>query len=169
MPDLFNRVAFAEFNGRRFNTRVNFSVAKTEDGKPNKGQCSVYNLSETSRSALEQKDSPIIIRAGYGGAPELLFIGDITDVSTKRQGADLITIVLAGDGEKSIAEAHVDIGLGPGATTNQLLETIKTSLGVSIGVIDGFPNVKFTEGFSFSGSTEELLNTLAKGAGSIPG
>ena len=164
MGELFKRISFIEVAGKRINTRINFSVIKTDGGTPSKCRCKVYNLSPSSRSLLEDKKNQFILKTGYRDVAEILFIGDINSATTSRNGPDLITEIQSGDGERSLANAHIDIGLGPGATNKQVLELIKKSLGISIGAIRGFPDKTYTNGFCFSGSTQELLINLQRDA-----
>lgn len=80
---------------------VEFEIDRTLDKEPSALSASVYNLSEKTRSALEDPKRLILtLSAGYGNDPHDLFLGDLRTVRHRRDGANIITQLEAGDGEK---------------------------------------------------------------------
>lgn len=79
---------------------VEFEVTRTLEKEPSTLRASVYNLSESTRSALEEDRRLIVtLSAGYGTAHDL-FVGDVRIVRHKREGPNIVTEIEAGDGEK---------------------------------------------------------------------
>lgn len=80
---------------------VEFEVTRTLEKEPSTLRATIYNLTEASRSSLEE-DLRLIttLSAGYGDELHDLFLGDVRIVRHRRDGANIVTEVEAGDGEK---------------------------------------------------------------------
>lgn len=152
-------------DGRKFLNRLNFSIEKTSTPNPNKSKINIYNISQESRNFLEQKDMIVFLKAGYGSELSNIFIGDILRREVNRSGADLLYTLECGDAEKIILSAHVDIGLGPGATNIQLFDIAAAKLGLSLGIKKGIVERVFVNGFTFSGLAADLLTEQTKNIG----
>jgi len=144
-------------NARRFFNRVNFSIEKTSTPDPNKSKISIYNISQESRNFLEQSDLLLFLKAGFQDEISNIFIGDILRREASRSGPDVIYTLECGDSEGIISRAHVDIGLGPGATNVQLFNLAAEKLGLTLGIKKGIVTRVFKNGFSFSGLASDLL------------
>ena len=83
-------------NARVFRTRINFEVEQDGSGNANKAKIRVYNLSEESRTFLEQKDLVCFLNVGYETSGlSNLFFGDIDDkngIHVERNGPDIIKL-----------------------------------------------------------------------------
>ena len=148
--------------GLSFKTRTNFSVEKTVESTPNNAKVSIYNLSQQSRTFLEQKNMVLFLSVGYQEALSTLFIGDITRIETKRQGADVITSIESGDGELALRTSHVEISLEANATNVQAMKAAIDALNITLGSTDGIKTKVYKKGFTFSGTAKELLDTLTR-------
>ena len=148
---------------RIFRTRIKFDIDKDDGSNPNKAKISVYNLNENSRNFIEQDDTVVILRVGYGGNLSVLFFGDLSKngVTTKRSGADIITTFEAGDTEAAIRDKNIQIGMAQGATNIQILNQAVAKLKVSIGPQIGLKTIVYRNAFSFAGSVKKLLDQLA--------
>jgi hypothetical protein len=153
--------------------RTSFEIEKTSEGKvPNPGKITIYNLAEKTRVAFEDKDLVCILKVGYRGIdatnqPVLkgIFQGNIQRVDTKREGADIKTIIEAGDGFEAIKEKHIDQSFGPFTTAVQAFTQIAAKMGLPLGtIVPGFTDV-FTGGLSVSGLASDELDKLTQSAG----
>jgi len=163
MSDLYLRNARLSVGTKQFRTRIAFNIGKSGNGKSsNKGKVSVYNLSEDSRSFIEKSEDLMKLEAGYGGNYSVLYLGDIKKVEHSRSGPDVITTLECGDGEKKLADSHIEISLGPDAKANQVINAAVDALGIARGVIKGIPQTAFKNGFSFSGKVSDLLDRMSK-------
>jgi len=156
-------------DAKLFRTRINFSVNQDTSGNANKAKIKVYNLSEESRTFLEQKDLVVFLNVGYETS-ELsnLFFGDIdakNGIHVERSGPDIITTIEAGDAEKILREANIQIGLAKGATNLQIIAAAAAKLKVATSFKTAIKNVIFQSGYSYSGSVKSLLNDMGKQAG----
>lgn len=148
--------------------RLKFSVEKSSESNANKATISIFNLSQDTRNFLEKSDNIVILRAGYEDNISTIFFGDITKGTHKRNGPDLVTDIECGDGEFALRDATVNIGLGPGATNTQIINTAIgaiTSLSVSKGFVDTIPKVTYSQGFTYSGTAKALLKDQLKQVG----
>jgi hypothetical protein len=156
-------------NALSFKTRISFEGEQDETSNANKIKISIYNLSEASRTFLEQKNMVVFLKVGYEATGlTTLFFGDIdaeNGIHVKRQGPDIITTIEAGDAEKAIRETNINIGLSPGATNKQIIEMAKSKLNLSNAFETTVKEVKFQSGFTYSGSAKKLMDDLGKQAG----
>jgi len=154
-------------NGKLFrDLRVAFRIEKSLESTPNSASISIYNLSEGSRSLVEQDGAVIQLRAGYGENVKLLFIGDIARTTTKRSGGDIITEVEAGDGEFAYQNATANVSLGPGAKYSQVFQALGNRLGLTQGTVKiTNPNDQFQQGYSYSGAARDALDILTEKQG----
>jgi hypothetical protein len=162
MSQLYLRRGILTVGERRFDVRLNFSVEKNSTSSSNKCTVTAYNLSENSRSFIEKKEGMLRLEAGYGNDTAIIFLGDIDKVIAKRQGPDILTIIESGDGEKRLADAHIELSLKAGATDEQIINAVINVLELERGTIKGIARMEYLNGFSFSGKAQELLDKITK-------
>jgi hypothetical protein len=111
-----------------------FTVKKDLTSKPNTCDLTIYNLNADHRLALQRAKSALVqIDAGYVGATSTLFLGDLRTTYSQREGADWVTQLSAGDGEKAIQTARVNVATRAGGDISQVLDALVRALGVSGG------------------------------------
>lgn len=156
-------------NARVFRTRIGFSITFDGSSNANKAKIRVYNLSPDSRTFLEQKDMVCFLNVGYeSGELQNLFFGDIDDkngIHVERNGPDIITTIEAGDAEKTLRTARINIGLAAGATNRQVITEAVKQLNVSISSIETIPLRTFQNGYSFIGQAKDVLDIEFKKVG----
>lgn len=157
--------ASVPIDGRSFQTRIQFEIEKTSESNANKAKVKLFNLSQDSRSFLEQKNLVIFVRAGYQGFTETLFVGDIVKPINSRQGPDLITELECGDGELTLTKSNINIGLGPNSTNIQALTLAITKLGLTVGTQKGLKTINYLNGFTYSGLAKTLIDQLVSQMG----
>lgn len=151
---------------------MNFRIRKSLKPEPNTADLTVINLNEDHISALEQKKTAsVLIEAGYMGGTSTLFLGDLRTALTTTQGADTLTTLSSGDGEKAVKTARTKISIRKGtATPAKVLEAIAKSLGVGEGNLSQALNTvrsagianHFSEGVAISGSAFREMNAICK-------
>lgn len=112
-----------------------FSVRKTLKAEPNTCTLAVYNLSADSRRKFTSpKSSKIRIEAGYGERLTQLYLGDVRALTPgERRGADIVTELTSGDGEKAIGQARLSVPIGAKTPAGDALQAIARALGVGQG------------------------------------
>lgn len=128
-PDFFTKQSNAiQITGMR----VKFEIKKNLGKEPNTCTCSVYNLSEDTRRALDKKPLYATLRAGYDGVPRLLFQGHITFVQSRREGTEWETKMQIGDGQRAYSCARMSRSYSGTVTAYQVLNDCAASLGMAL-------------------------------------
>lgn len=160
--------------------RCAFRVEKTSKPEPNKANLQVWNLSRVQRAAIEElspqegetRGVPILIEAGYKetGAAQI-YLGDLTTVYSKREGADYITTIESGDGQ-SAKQSSINQSFGPQTTADTALRAIVKALGVGEGNVAAIAAKLRSTGRAMlpqravlSGSAYEHMTNFARSAG----
>ncbi len=176
MTTLFNRAVRFEVgkpgeDGFRFELlRMEFSVAKSSDSNANPGRISIYNLSKATRDRLNDEGLVYNLEAGYYGIgePELvktLSAGDVLDISSVRNGVDVVTTFKLGEGTKALAEKTLDKSFSEGVSTRQLVTAFSDALGVAQGTLKGIKDQIFNSGYSATGKIKDRLDELTEKQG----
>lgn len=143
-PELFGRKATVIVDTLQLDgLRVVFGVTKSLKSEPNTCSVTVYNLSPDHRAQLEElkpkkgatRGIPVKIEAGYKAGTSLIWLGDLRTVDSVRDGADWITQLSSGDGEKGIQNGRIAVSYGPKTDSTIALRAIVRSLGVDEGNI----------------------------------
>lgn len=152
---------------------MQFRIRKTLKPEPNQAELAIFNLNEDHRSALEQlKTATVLVEAGYQEGTSTLFLGDLRTAVSVVEGADIITRLSSGDGEKAVKKSRVKVSMKKGtATPEKVLETLAKSIGVGSGnlkqalqQLSGLEN-HFSEGVVLSGSAFREMNAICKSLG----
>lgn len=150
--------------------RVRFDIDKNGVGSSNKAKIEIFNLSDQTRQQLKSGWS-ILLEAGYNGLTGIIFFGDISleGTTSTRNGPDIITAIMCGDGEAAIGFSTIDKNYPAGTTLAIVLQDIGTAMntktntspiGLNAGVGIGIPNVVFQRGLTLHGSCADALNKL---------
>ena len=153
--------------------RMSFNVTKTPDSSPNKSELKIWNLSEDSRSMLQEQDRLIVtIKAGYRDFSSQIFFGDMRFASSVRDSADWVTAVQSGDGAKQYKSARINKSFAAGTLVTDALKAAAESLGVGNGnlskvIAAGSKRAlrEFSNGTVLTGKSTEQIDNLAKSMG----
>src|SRR5215472_3021689 len=122
---------------------VAFNVKRTLKPEPNSCDLRIYNLAPEHRKQIEQNPAlntlqkvPTIIEAGYGDSLAKIYSGELRAGWTTTDGAESITELSTGDGEKQFAVARMNVAFGPGTPISVVLREIISTLGVGPGNVD---------------------------------
>jgi hypothetical protein len=152
---------------------VSFDVFRTAKPEPNTCELEVFNLNPNNRLALEEEGKKIAIsvEAGYKDQTALLFLGVARTIFTQREGADLITTLQSGDGEKEYQQSRINISIAAGATNKQALDAVIKALGLGEGntaqLAGQLAATKplFPQGTVLTGSAAQVLYWLTSSLG----
>lgn len=176
MSRLFGRVCAVTVGTRRITgLRMAFKIAKWLARDPNTLELTVTNLSAETRAALQEKDVPVTVEAGYAGTAgspgtsQVIFSGTARRVTHTHDGTEWETKLTSGDGEKAIRDGRVNEALAPGATMKDALGSLAKGLGVafdkaSAGDLEGAFD-SFANGVSLHGPAAPQLDKLMATAG----
>jgi hypothetical protein len=148
--------------------RIGFNIEKTSETTPNTSTIDIYNIAESTRSLLKEKNVSIILKAGYGTillpnqTPilEIIFKGTVTRANTRKQGGDLITTIECADGINAYTEANINESFKSGTKTEQVFNALASKMGLGVGSVSGVEGGQFLQGFSASGMVRDILDTV---------
>jgi len=82
--------------------RVDFTIKKDDSQSNNTLELSIYNLSEATKSFVQQTGNIILMEAGYENNTPEIFRGVIDTVGEDKSGGDVETKIKANDGEQFV-------------------------------------------------------------------
>jgi hypothetical protein len=150
--------------------RIKFNIEKTSESTSNTAKIQVFNMNPTNRGRLEEKDLIVILRAGYAGIneepiEELIFKGNVSKTQTIKQGADYVSTIECGDGEKALLEKHLDKSFESGTKLTAIIDELKNTLGLAVADIKDITTEQFVNGGSISGTVKNILDKLTERMG----
>lgn len=186
MSRLYRRLISTTINGTQYTNipragetdhiglRMQFDIKRSVDAKtPDKCTLKLYNLKPESRTAMQAKDAPVKIEAGYFDVSGLIFQGKIARTLSRKIGATWVTEIEITDGGKETSEALTrashnagtqlsdvcaamakDLKVNISKASQELVKVLKTPDGIS----------QLLNGGAFSGATKNLLDDLLRSA-----
>jgi hypothetical protein len=147
--------------------RITFSITKDDKKAPNHSKITVYNLSPTTRAALEKPDTRCVLKAGYleEEGPLEVFQGDVTFAWTSFEGPDVLTTLELGDGAKAYRNAVITLSYPAGASSTIALRDVARRMGLSLSIPNDAPARTWAGGLSFHGAARTALDKITAGTG----
>lgn len=153
--------------------RASFKVEKTLKKEPNTVDVRVWNLAPDTRARLQAKGTPVVIVAGYEGQQAQLFAGDSRTVDHSVEGADVVTRIQCGDGERAYRTTRFSESYGPGTQVVDVVRAVVEKLGINLG--NALERVRqldfragfreFPHGFADAGRAVDVLDDLMRSMG----
>lgn len=143
---------------------IKISVEKADVESPNTGKVTVWNLNREHLAALEKQDCMVIIQAGYGGNLAQAFAGTVTHASTSKEGADQMTEIELAACMVELRDTNLSVSYAEGTTTDLIIQDVARQMGLPVSCSAGALMVPtmLSKGFSFVGSSKNLLKRLAR-------
>lgn len=147
--------------------QVTFDISKSSNNKDktNSAAIEIYNLSDESLKILDTDYPAAVFSAGYRDIGlKRLFSGEVTLVSTRKNGTDRITQIVMGSGYQALNHQLLSQLTAPGRNVRDVLEEIRKAIpGVSRGVYNGTNlNNNLLYGYPLMGTPKEMLNELSE-------
>lgn len=134
MARLFGRVCSVIVDGVKVDgLRCVFRVSKSLTKDPNTLDLKIYNLSERTRAGMKSKGAPVIVSAGYAENAGVIFSGDTRTIDHGRDGADWVTHVQCGDGERAYQFARFTESFAPGTAVTDVIMAAAKKTGLNLG------------------------------------
>lgn len=154
--------------------RVDFNIVRSISSEANTGTVTIYNLTQSHRAAVGRELDDMNIECGYlppsgDGSIGTIFKGQIRDVTHSRQGADILTTITCGDGDKALRNAVISRTFPAGTSVKSVMEGIFEEMrgyGVQRGewvLPDDIGS--FMRPYSMCGGCLRELNTISRGKG----
>jgi hypothetical protein len=157
--------------------RFSFDVTKTIRPEPNKCTLRLFNLNGDHRSYLQQlspigstRGIPVQIEAGYAEGTSVIFLGDVRNAVSTKDGPDRITTLGGGDGEKVHQAARASQTFPKGTKPGDVVRALAVSLGVKPGNLNAaisqintaFDGI-FLGGTVITGRASDEMTRICKG------
>jgi hypothetical protein len=148
------------------NLQVTFDISKSSNNKhrTNSAAIEIYNLSEESLKILDTDYAAASFSVGYRLLGMKRLFGDqITNVTTRKSGADRITQIQMGDKYTELNHKVLSSLVPSGKTVKDVLEDIRKAIpGVSRGFYNG-TNLSnpIIYGYPLTGSPRDMLDELS--------
>lgn len=146
--------------------QLTFDITKMADNKKTKGNSAsieVYNLSRSQAALLEGEYLECTLSLGYSEqGPRVVVTGNVTDVTTRKSGDDLITQIRMGEGYTDLNHKRLKQMVSPGKTVGDVVdEIVKQMPGVARGSIVGTNlNNPIVHGWRLTGTPREMLKKV---------
>ncbi len=156
--------------------KIEFNIHQTISSSANSAEISIYNLAESSRNGIGKEFDAITLEAGYmppddDGNVGIIFRGAVRDVEHRREGADIITTISCGDGDKALRRATISKSYPRGTPVKEVVEDIYKELekdGVKRGewkFPESVEDKKFKRPYAACGSCAREMDTIGRGNG----
>jgi hypothetical protein len=144
------------------NLRFQFEIVKTLDEKPNNATIKIYNLHPDKEGQIKNEYQDVYLNAGYRGAEQQIFTGNIKYVYHYRSGTDRITEIEAGDGDADYKKSIINETLAAGTDDETLInKAVNTMPGTQKGHVKVSKKQRI-RGRVVSGNTRDILRKIAK-------
>lgn len=161
------RLTITASNGKQVviqGQHIEFTVSLSGDSKLNQLDLKIYNLSQETISVFDNIDAVVKLEVGYSDNPlAVVFNGNKTHVSTKREATEVITSLLAAEGAVSVREGRTQVAHAEGSTVKQIIDKIIKDSMPEIKVVnangDGL-NRTYPRGYSTTGNAKVELDKI---------
>ena len=152
--------------------KIAFSAARSLSSSANDGTIRIWNLSEGHRNAMGRELEDVRLEAGYinetGEDVGVIFAGQIRKPSHAREGADIITTLECGDGDRGLRRAAVSKAFPAGTPVRDVIEHVAEAFephGVVIGEMK-LPDLgKLRRPYAMCGSARREMDRLCRSVG----
>lgn len=153
--------------------RIRFDVTKTNNREANKGELAIWNLKETSRTKLQEKDLEVVIKAGYVDSIAQISKSDIQRTIISKEATDWITTIELGDGTKELKKKRINYSARGPQKPGAMLKKAAEALGLDVGNLDEQVKkdgersvlVELISGYVMSGKASDALDEIASSMG----
>lgn len=143
-----------------------FDISKSSSNKDktNSASIEIYNLSNESLKLLDVDYPAAVFSAGYRDiGMKRLFAGQVTNVTTRKSGADRVTQILMGGSYVELNHQVLSSLVPPGRDGEDAIKELQKSLGVSKSVFNSV-NLKspLLYGYQLQGTPKDMLSEICE-------
>lgn len=111
--------------------RLSFEVDRDLQATANQGKVKIWNLSPEHRAVLNSGKRAVLLEAGYQDHLGAVLSFDKVTVSHGREDLDWVTVLEGGDGQGALG-TPVDLSVGPGATSLEVVQKAARKAGLGV-------------------------------------
>lgn len=144
--------------------RISFSIFKSISWSTNTSNIRIFNLSPQNRNQLAMYGDLIRLSAGYlgNGGPQVIFIGNSTQVSHAFALPDIISTIEAGDGQKQLNEITVNISFAENTPAREIIQFVADKMGLTIVDFAESNNLVYPLGYNDADLAKNILDKVCK-------
>jgi hypothetical protein len=146
---------------------MNFDITRNYNIEDNIAHVTIYNAKFDTRKKILITGNNIIIKAGYedeGGVGQI-FSGIITESSSRKNGTEWVTEIIATDfanNSRNLLKEIISLSYNAGISIMTVINDIVGLLTVSISGIENAAGVILNNGFVFSGYVKDGVKKIEK-------
>lgn len=147
---------------------ISFRVEKSTTEALNKGECTIYNLSDDTIKKLNKVGNKLKIEAGYADENNIaqVFFGDIARGEVRREAPNRALSLFAADGRKKSLENSVTLSYKKDSSVTDIFNKIVNALDYPLGgETPQLSGKKFTTAFAFTGLAVDALKLVLSRVG----
>lgn len=148
---------------------LEFDITRNTLTSANVCQLRIYNLSLKNRNLIRFNASnygtfrAVLLRAGYGDNLATIFLGNISQAWSMREGVSFITQIECYDGGFAFVNGATDTAFPAGTMQRDVIKNLAGSLPhVTVGAVGNYPG-QLSRGNTYSGNTSKILGELTGG------
>lgn len=148
---------------------VEFDITRNTLTSANVCQIRIYNLSQKNRNLLRYNASNygqfrrVSLKAGYGTNLADIFVGNVSQAWSVREGTNFITQIESYDGGFAFNNGQASMQFPAGTPQQTIITSLAATLPeTKVGAIGNYPGA-ITRGNSYSGNTTSILTELTGG------
>lgn len=130
---------------------MSFSVQRTRGSEPNKASVKIFNMKASTRQQIRDEFDRIHIEAGYKDHQDVIFAGNIRQLTHGREGPDNVSMIEAADGDRSLRTGFInrtfDVGMTPADKVKAIIADLDIGTG-NLSGLDGASGLKRPESIS---------------------
>ena len=155
-----NNVLIETSIGRQF--RIVFDVTIDFGGSVSYADISIYNITNDTAQMAFKKGSQIGLRAGYIDNIDFIFKGEIINIFRERDGASIITRIIARSRVNSVN--NINQTLGKNTTIISIIKACANVMGYPLVIKnDDFADAQnYPRGYTLNGDPRVYLDELSK-------
>lgn len=149
--------------------RISFNISKSISWSTNTANVNIWNLSSNNRNQIANYGDELKVFAGYAlnGGPQLLFVGDTTQVSHNFAFPEIISVLNAGDGERILNNQKITVSYVAGTSVNTIIRNIAAQMDIPIITVLPDDGLTYEYGFYSTNLSKNILDEVCKKAGLV--
>lgn len=144
---------------------IAFDIQRSYQISSNTATFTIYNAKKETRDKIVQKDNQIILKAGYEDeGMGTIFSGLIFEGSSKKNGTEWITEIIANDYGKNITNIFkqtINFAYKEGIPINMVINDIASLLGLIVNGLENSAQIFMNNAKVFSGMIKDVIQNIA--------
>ena len=142
--------------------KIDFRVKREAGGTPASGKIDIYNLNQSTETRIREKGSRVMLSAGYGEKPEVVFEGDVRRIERQRENLDRITRVHIGGNVQAQTSALYRRAYDGPESIRTIVADAVAATGLELGPTTAIPEDASHASYAFNGPPRDCLDSVLR-------